>query len=97
MLMTLDSLYVPLLLIVYGTHVTTTMVPVLATVLATPETATGIVDKGSPFSSLNPSQFSSKSTSDVRHPVLMICIKYSAHVVVYSFLNYAINHGRGWG
>ncbi|CAE6467493.1 unnamed protein product [Rhizoctonia solani] len=53
-----NSPYTPILLTVYGSHVTTTMAPVLATLLATPREIPGVVQKVNDFSSLNSSQLS---------------------------------------
>ncbi|CAE7085372.1 unnamed protein product [Rhizoctonia solani] len=52
-----NSSYTSILLTVYGSHVTTTMAPVLATLLATPKTISNVIEKASDFSSLNSSQF----------------------------------------
>ncbi|KAH7335214.1 transmembrane protein 6/97 [Rhizoctonia solani] len=53
-----NSPYTPILLTVYGSHVTTTMAPVLATLLATPRAIPGVVDKVTDFALLNSSQLS---------------------------------------
>ncbi|KAH7336884.1 transmembrane protein 6/97 [Rhizoctonia solani] len=47
-----DSPYTPILLSLYGCHVTTTVIPVLTTTLATPMVFTGASDT-TPFASLN--------------------------------------------
>ncbi|CAE6415185.1 unnamed protein product [Rhizoctonia solani] len=47
-----DSPYTPILLMIYGSHVTTTVVPVLTTTLATPIAIIGIT-KAVPFASVS--------------------------------------------
>jgi hypothetical protein len=72
----LDSPYVPVLLTVYGSHVTTTMAPVLATVLATPRTVSNVTEKAVNFSSLNATQFSGEYRSQpyCQYSALLTCI-----------------------
>ncbi|CAE6474849.1 unnamed protein product [Rhizoctonia solani] len=65
-----NSPYTPILLTVYGSHVTTTMAPVLATLLATPRAIPGVVQKVNDFSSLNSSQLSMLLSSYI--PFLII-------------------------
>ncbi|CAE6359350.1 unnamed protein product [Rhizoctonia solani] len=65
-----DSSYTPILLTVYGSHVTTTMAPVLATLLSTPRTVTNAIEKAAEFSSLNSSQLSMLLSSYI--PFLII-------------------------
>jgi hypothetical protein len=48
-----DSPYAPLLLMLYGAHVTTTVVPILATFWAIPTTVANAVDHSPPFSSIS--------------------------------------------
>ncbi|KAJ1306872.1 hypothetical protein OPQ81_007857 [Rhizoctonia solani] len=65
-----NSPYTPILLAVYGSHVTTTMAPVLATFLATPSTGSSASEKVVRFSSLNSSQLSMLLSSYI--PFLVI-------------------------
>lgn len=51
-----NSPYVPVLLVLYGSHVTTTVAPVLTTTLATPAAVTNAIEKALPFKSLNSAQ-----------------------------------------
>ncbi|CAE6462108.1 unnamed protein product [Rhizoctonia solani] len=65
-----NSAYTSILLTVYGSHVTTTMAPVLATLLATPKTITTVTEKVTDFSSLNSAQLSMLLSSYI--PFLII-------------------------
>ncbi|QRV88956.1 transmembrane protein [Ceratobasidium sp. AG-Ba] len=51
-----ESPYLPILLVMYGAHVTTTVVPALTTVLATPRTTAEILAEKGPFQSMTQAQ-----------------------------------------
>ncbi|KAG9128249.1 hypothetical protein FRC07_002208 [Ceratobasidium sp. 392] len=51
-----ESPYLPILLVLYGAHVTTTVIPALTTVLATPRTSVELLADNVPFQSMTRAQ-----------------------------------------